>query len=723
MHIKNVIVYLLCVAQYTCCSLSKPTFELMQDAMATDLLSGPIAPISFSFLSFDPYDNEYVLRTYPFTQINQGGFYRLADNITAQITINSSNVTLDLAGHTISNGTHGISIASGLSNIIIQNGSISSATSNGINIGTGCTQINLKDLRISGCTLGIYLDTVKNCFIDSCELCFNTTGSEIVNAESIILKKCIAISNEQAAYSFLSTFSCAAFDCQAISTGSINMNASGDTSFVYGFYLNQCEATLLQNCLAQSTQNLAATDIDTRVAGFAILGTSTQCNSIINCESGYSTVNEFGYAIPYGVYLQPQLLIEEKDTFTSGTTVDSLSWSPDGNYLAAAIFTASPGQLAVFKYQRDSQTLILLTSIDINADIYHTSWSPSGQFLAIGSTASPQARVYEFDRLSNSLTLRDSAVLGTIIGSSWSLDEQYVGFSGTADAYIYKWNKVTKAFETQITISSTPEVETIAFSPTDENMFALGNDDSQVLLYRLNRSDSTTTLLDTLSLGGTTDFDKVSWSPDGKYLSACRDSSTGDDFHIIQVANDTLTLITGDDIGTVQASSWAPDSAHITVGYNTALNTYYFNRQAGSLTLLDTQNIGSTIREVEWSPDGEAIATCGTNFTTVYSAFSFPKANQLINNIIYGATSNENQPGYGIFGSSISNLIIKNTSYNNPVNYACVTNIFNPLFGIGPSITQNISTIINNPIPQLVNLPLKIKRTELMLESLIDNLL
>ncbi len=77
----------------------------------------------------------------------------------------------------------------------------------------------------------------------------------------------------------------------------------------------------------------------------------------------------------------------------------------------------------------------------------------------------------------------------------------------------------------------------------------------------------------------------------------------------------------------------------------------------------------------------------------------------------------------GISGSSIANLIINNTSYNNPFNYSFVTNIFNQFFNENPSRLQNIAHISNTAIITPVDIPTRIKRTNLLLESLIDNLL
>jgi hypothetical protein len=65
--------------------------------------------------------NGYLLApTYPFPTIDSPGFYRLAANVSNQIIISVSNVTLDMNGCTVSGGTNGLVINSGLTNITIK---------------------------------------------------------------------------------------------------------------------------------------------------------------------------------------------------------------------------------------------------------------------------------------------------------------------------------------------------------------------------------------------------------------------------------------------------------------------------------------------------------------------------------------------------------------------------------------------------------------------------
>ena len=85
--------------------------------------------------------------------ISSSGDYTLGTNVSGStgILINASNVTLDLAGLTVSSSATGITIAAGLSNIIIKNGIITTSVT-GIVINQNCFNIQLQDLVIQNCT-------------------------------------------------------------------------------------------------------------------------------------------------------------------------------------------------------------------------------------------------------------------------------------------------------------------------------------------------------------------------------------------------------------------------------------------------------------------------------------------------------------------------------------------------------------------------------------------
>ena len=96
----------------------------------------------------------------------------------------------------------------------------------------------------------------------------------------------------------------------------------------------------------------------------------------------------------------------------------------------------------------------------------------------------------------------------------------------------------------------------------------------------------------------------------------------------------------------------------------------------------------------------------------IFTGIQFPSQNVITDNTIYCnghdvSATFTGAVGVGISGTSICNMITRNTAYNNPPttsnffvpsNYYFVTNVFNPLYGQGPTALQNISLNACDPI-------------------------
>jgi hypothetical protein len=117
-----------------------------------------------------------------------------ASGAGSAITINSSNVILDLLNFNLSQqggiaSVNGISVASGLTNIVIKNGCIKDFSHVGVSVGSGCSQVVCSGLTFGNCgnrclelvgssASPIQIGTVKDCtFLASCTL---TTADNVV---------------------------------------------------------------------------------------------------------------------------------------------------------------------------------------------------------------------------------------------------------------------------------------------------------------------------------------------------------------------------------------------------------------------------------------------------------------------------------------------------------------------------------------------------------------
>jgi WD40 repeat protein len=720
---------------------------------------------------------------YPFTSITSSGFYKLASDVTNQITITVPNVTLDLNGHAVSGGANGIVINSGLNNVTIKNGTIS-GVADGIQVNNGCNDITLLNVAAKNCIRGIACTQIADAVIRNCDLISNTTGIEVDESNNVYMQDCVAQANIQAGYSLFSSSTCTLQECKAIATGEGNTSIFGDTSNVFGFVSSDGYGNIFECCIANATQALTTTDANSVVAGFGLKGTEG-CSKIISCEASNGITSSSGDTVPYGIWLEPQfdqlisITAVNPDPVSTADEIYSVAWSPDGQYLAVGGIIVGDTGNDLFIYKFDRVQGILTQIVSVNPDegatdnIYAVKWSSDGQYLAVGGevlgTTNNDLFIYRFDRITETLTEvvatnpDAGSTLDTIFVLDWSPDGNYLAIGGIIgdttgnDLFIYKFDRILEtltvvAMTNPDAGSTSDEIRAIAWS-ADSNYLAVGGliegtTNNDLFVYSFNKSTQALAQIISINPGGSTTDDEVlsvDWSPDGNYLAVGGFVNAGDDLLVYRFNKtaETLTLVAStnpnegaDD--SVQSVVWSPDGQYLAIGGDINGTTgndvfvYKFDRSTETLIEIDSVNPGGTsdtVRSVNWSPDGGYLALGGALSGTtnsdlfIYQALIFPSNNAINNNTVYCNSGNQYPGGVGISGSSIANLIIGNTSFDNPFNYQFVCNVFDQAYGEGPSLTQNISVEPNVPIITPDDIPTRIKRTQLLLESLIDNLL
>ncbi len=647
--------------------------------------------------------------------ISTAGNYGLCANV-GTITIAESNVVLNLRGYTISNG---ITVNSNLANIKIKNGVVESSDT-GILVNSGSTNISISDVQVKNAVRGIYFDTVGDAFVDHVSLAQNTTGIQIEDSYKIIIEDSRATCNVQAGFELINSSTCVLQGCHAFATGEGNTNASGDESNVYGFVACDSVGNVFEQCIANSTQNLNATDWNTLVAGFALLGTGTQCNKIIECESANAQTNANGFGWPYGIYMEPTTpsSIEEL-AFVSNSNPADADWSPDGRNFVVSNFSGRTVSLYEFDYSRAEA--ILNEVVSTSGEPVKTKWSPSGNLL-VTCNFGVSAILFEFDRTNRQLIERDTVGTSQGTACSWSSDGRYVVIgAGGAPSVILFVDTVSKTLDIRVASFGPGSVREAEWHP-HKDFIAFSGFTGAASVYSYNRSDDSTALIDSLTLSGDT---SVRWSPSGRYLSYL--SQTSNELRVYEFVND-LSLELVFSVAAVTSSpcpvEWSADERFLTTVSGSRLTIYRFDPQETTLeTVVQGPIEAADGRAATFAPSGEYILTTflATNAVIVYSGLNFPSANVVTNNTVY-CNSNGTQ-GIGISGSSVANMITRNKAYNNPFNYAYVQNVFNPLFGIGPTLLQNISTQPNEPIPTPGDLCTHLKRAVLLAESIVDNCL
>ncbi len=697
-----------------------------------------------------------------FSSIDTPGFYRLADNLTNSVTITVSNVTFDLGGHTIA-ASNGIIINTNLDQICIKNGAID-ASVDGIIANSGCTNITLENITIKDAIRGINFENVTVGTIKNCEMTTNTTGLELDNCHKIAIDSSVANCNTHAGYCLLSSTTCLIQNCQALSTGEGNVDI--DTTSVLGFVSRDGYGNIFERCIANSTQALLVADSNSVIAGFAFRGTE-QCSKIIDSEASNSTTDPDGFTVPYGIFIEGTIDSTQSVTAILSGTIQEVAWSPDGKYVAAGGSTITGGtedEFQIFRFDRAAGGVTTIAGA-LGGTVRSVDWSPDGQYVAVGGALTggtgDDFQIFRFDRAAGTLTSITGALptAGTVNSVNWTFDGQYVAIGGNSitgdDFQIFKFDRAAGILTSITGALSGGFVLSVNWSP-DGQYVAVGGDaltggsGDEFQIFRFDRAAGIlTSITGAFPVTPSPFVNSVDWSPDGQYVAVGASNLTAANrFQIFRFdrAAGTLTPITGalPTSSSVRNVNWSPDGQYVAVGGavltgGDEFQIFRFDRAAGTVTSI-TGGLGGDplINSAVWSPDGQYVGVGGQSITgdefQIFEGLQFPEKNVITNNTVYCNSGNQFPGGAGISGSSIANMIIGNTSYSNPIprgenapivssNYQFVTNTFNQLFGSAPSDVQNIALDGCAPISQPDNIPEKLRRVELLAESLIDNLL
>jgi len=251
--------------------------------------------------------------------------------------------------------------------------------------------------------------------------------------------------------------------------------------------------------------------------------------------------------------------------------------------------------------------------------VQSVSWSPDGRFLAVGGylpTSGNEIQVYLFN--GSSLSLVDSKNYGTVIESvAWSPDGRFLAVGGqgpdvgTAEIEVYSFNGLSLNLVVSRDYGSS--AYSISWSP-DGRFLAVGGDiptsGNEIQVYLFNGSS--------LSLVASNDYGSdvysVSWSPDGRFLAVGGYLPTSTyEIQVYSFNGSSLSLVDSKNYETkVYSVAWSPDGRFLAVGGNTSnneLQVYIFN--GTSLSLVVSEDTTAPILSVEWSPDGGFLVASG----------------------------------------------------------------------------------------------------------------
>lgn len=667
-----------------------------------------------------------------FPPINNPGFYQLTDELTDPIMINSSNVTLDLGGYTVTADT-GIIIATGLSNILVYNGDIV-GTSYGVFANASTQNIQLNNLTIQNAICGICIPGNNNIQISQCDVSSSTTAFDIQNSYQVSLSNCTAHDTKNIAYSFISTTTSTIQNCKALNTGSNNTTIINN--LVAGIYLKDGYANICKNNEINSTMALSTTDQNSIIAGIAISG-SESCSQIVDNIVNSVQVAENGGTLPSGIFFKSNV-----DMFTTVTQyvpypsdISKVKWSPTSQFFAISEVNISliAYVLNIYSFDRNTKEISLCAQYQTNESFI--AWHPNGRYFAMQNTGT--MAIYEFDPTSYSIQevarFSNGNITTPVIGS-WDPSGKFFVTTIGASITLFTFNSInlTLSIVSSITSTITNSITDVKFSHNGLYIATCGVSGLTALIeiYSINQQSNDLALI--YSTGevnnGFYGFLNLDWSYDDSYIIIASEIDAGDgtiaDFVIYKFDNPALTLQYIHSSGIVgslgyqfrgNSVSWSPDGTYFILGtfgdltipfpLNYTLFLGKYDRTTNEVNTIDTtiafdnSSLNSFTFATDWTLDGTLFSINQLqNFTgsndfglKIYEGLIFPSKNIVQENTVSCSPDMDSLQGNGIVTSSISNLVLDNTAYNNKNNYLMTVNIYNPLFNSAPTILQNLN--------------------------------
>ena len=644
--------------------------------------------------------------------ITTSGLYTLTANTNLCITVDADDVIINLGGFTLSCDSPNavIEVLSGHHNIQIMNGKLqgdSNLTNSGLLVNSGCSLINVSNLKTFSCSRGFMFEgtsesNIENCRIRDCE--FNTCniGCKLNYTNNTCLQNCLAFSCYNSGF-IQNWCDCNVYEkCKALET--TNSDTSAD---VVGFSSEAGRGNLFTECFAEGTiQNVS--DVVFDAYGFLFTGTERE-SKIINCIANSTSALSTTSGVAYGISLEGgglgalSLIDSEDDLNVAWST----AWSPDGAYLAAV---GSSGGQEIYIYSFDGESLSYVASFDHGDTVASVAWHPNPP----ASMTSDQYLLGIVGDMFNFQTVRLLGFDGAVLhqeGSGFYNDDAYgISFPGTnADIFAVINRGLTillsnSDFDYLRGYSNNYDLLSVDLFPfcidKDTNAYvAIGDEGGYVKV--LKPGGANLIVADSFDHGNSAYINSVAWSSDGSYLVIGGGQGTGGyNVRVFgwSISGETLLLIDSfvhDASADIESVRWSPDDQYVLIGGAPATDGYdvrvlrFDGVRLSENTSYDFAN--AMVYGVDWSSNINYVAIGGAGGLVEALEFGQP-VNCLVDKSTVCNTAGANSSGVGIFGYSTNNLFTKNIAYQNDTNYSSgITNVYTDGLTGSPDLLDNIS--------------------------------
>ncbi len=303
--------------------------------------------------------------------------------------------------------------------------------------------------------------------------------------------------------------------------------------------------------------------------------------------------------------------------------VNVVTWSPDGRYLAVGTGDApDPDDAGIgFGHELQVYRVSTLGTVSLEgvaskdergADIHSLSWSPDGVYLAVGTSAhahvqtdtdidvNHELQIFQFDTTGtptlNGVVSKDMGSDNSAVNTvAWSKDGRYLAVGTTIDPtpgeplsnidtgeelQLYRFDTTSTATLVGVDSKNQGSVGVYAFAwSPDGNYLAVGTahnptpenltSDHELQVYQLDGSSLTGVA--SLDLTNTSTIRDVAWSPCGNYITVGRNGDGGALPELLVCQFDGSTLVELSELGKEQgvatnAVSWRSDGKYLALG-------------------------------------------------------------------------------------------------------------------------------------------------------------
>ncbi len=362
----------------------------------------------------------------------------------------------------------------------------------------------------------------------------------------------------------------------------------------------------------------------------------------------------------------------------TGINPYSVSWSPDGRFIAVVNFYNGTGgnSLQIFNFS-GSEYLTLVGSVSTGNSPISVSWSPDGRFIAVVNKTSNTLQMFSFSGFGNP-TLVGSVSTGSAPYSvSWSPDGRFIAVVNETSNTLQMFSFSGFGNPTLVgSVSTGSAPYSVSWSP-DGRFIAVVNKTSNTLQMFSFSGLGNPTLVGSVSTGSAPY--SVSWSPDGRFIAVVNVTSIT--LQIFSFYGLSPALVGSVNPGTQPLSvSWSPDGRYLAVtGYNGNTLLICSFSGSGNPTLVGSVTIGHSPYSVSWSPDGRylAVAANASNSLQIFGTnYVVNRSTQAISNsIVFGNSAAGQTSDLNVKLLSGANVSIDGiVNYDNTLGYTMFSN-------------------------------------------------